>query len=613
MSHLEANLEALRTADPGIGSDTLHSLRLGEREEPQILETPSGLPTAKYRDAFIHSRYDPAKEASALLSREPLEGSTAAIVLGFGLGYVAEEVRRRFPGLPMLVVEPDSGFFRAALSARDLRGFMGSGPVWFSISPNPAVITEKLESLPMGNPKILRLRPIMDRNPAFFRAVEQLIGSFLLRRDININTLGRFGMLWVRNLARNIRLFADSPGTLPFEGMFRGVPALMLAGGPSFDDIAPVLQDLSTRLLVVCVDTPLRSCLEAGVKPDFVVMVDPQYWASRYLDWTDGFDGLLFAEPSTHPRSLRHPRRQHILGGSLFPLGEYLESLIGEKGRLGAGGSVSTSAWDLCRLLGASPVYTSGLDLGFPGLRTHCRGAFFEEGWIADSDRLSPVEASSFRRIREIGLFPMPSNDGPPTLTDRRMILYKWWFENQLSMRPWARTFSLSGRAVAVEGMPKADVGEILRLPVIRPEIEERKTRLLRAVSEHAAARGNTAAVLDGALSSLVSGLEELGSTAERAMDLTRVLARAVSRGGKRASLLSRLDALDRRIMELSTRNIAGFLIQGLIQKITGGGSGQANEKEVISVSEEMYRGIAESARFHCSVLSRARNSLGKK
>jgi len=164
-----------------------------------------------------------------------------------------------------------------------------------------------------------------------------------------------------------------------------------------------------------------------------------------------------------------------------------------------------------------------------------------------------------------------------------------------------------------VDGMPKADVGEILKLPVIRPEIELRLEQARRTVSELAAARGDAVSILDRALSGLVSGLGELGAVAEQALSLTRELSRRVSRGKTYASLLSRLDGLDRRILELSSRNIAGFLMQGLIHKIMGNESKKSDEKQIVSVSEEMYRGIAESARFHCTILSRAKYGLGEK
>ncbi len=316
----------------------------------------------------------------------------------------------------------------------------------------------------MARPCFLRLRPALRSNPMVYRAAEETVHSWILRRDINVNTLSRFGRLWVRNLCRNMDAFLRCPGVAGLAGTFGDLPGLIVAGGPSLDALLPRLPELRQRMLVVAVNTPVSACRAYGVEPDFTVVVDPQYWASRYLDWTGTDNGVMVAEPSACPRAFRR-EAPFFLCSSLFPLGEILESAVGEKGKLGAGGSVATSAWDLARLLGARPLYVAGLDLGFPGMRTHCRGVFAEEMSLAASGRLAPVEGSSFRSIRDIGLFPSRSTAGGVTFTDRRMLLYKWWFENQMRMQPALSCFTLSADGIAVEGIPLAPLAQALALP----------------------------------------------------------------------------------------------------------------------------------------------------
>ena len=188
------------------------------------------------------------------------------------------------------------------------------------------------------------------------------------------------------------------------------------------------------------------------------------------------------------------------------------------------------------------------------------------------------------------------------------MMLYKWWFESQFPARPRMRTYSLSPGAVAVDGMSLAGTDGLLALPRIRSEIDERIAELRRLAGESSKKEAN-AASLDRAISELLDGLEDLLDTAKRALALTHELSLAHARGRNCDSLLKRLDALDRRILELSTRDIAGFLMQGLIQKITGGGA-MGGEEGAISTSRQMYEGIRESAGFHIAVLSRARRGL---
>ncbi len=614
MSHLEANLRALRELHPEVAPPVLERMASEAGGEVRVEQTPAGEPTAVCGGVYIHSRYDPRKEAASLLAGEVSAEITAGIMLGFGLGYAAEAFRDRFPSIPLLVVEPNLELFHAALSGRDLGALFASPDTFFMVNAQPEEVTPHLERLPLEKAQFVRLRPVTARNPVYFRAVEEIARSFLLRRDININTLDRFGRLWVRNLAANLPHFLESPGVAALTGLFDGLPALLLAGGPSLDDVLPSLGQLRERMLVVAVDTSLRACLEAGVKPDFAVIVDPQYWATRYLDWTGDYDGFLVAEPSTNPRAFRGKSRRLLLSSSLFPLGAHLEGVVGEKGKLGAGGSVSTSAWDLCRLLGAGSLFSAGLDLGFPGMRTHWAGAFFEQQWHALAGRLSPAEGRAFRSLREIGLFPMPSNGGGMTMTDRRMVLYKWWFESQIAASPRMTSSSLSEGSVAVKGMSLTRVEDTLRLPAIRGEIERRleRARQLASVPESPSATDQARRKLAVALRGLVDDLRRIAALRRTGLAATREMEKIVARRGDCTRVLARLDETDRRILDLSSRNIAGFLIQPLIHRIVGTQSRAASGSEVLAASAGMYAGVTDSASFQAEVLERAAGRLAQ-
>ena len=619
MSFLELNRAALSRYHPQALQRLDGSPGPGPRV--RILETPSGVPTLAVDGLFYHSRYDPRRDADAAARREIDPLSTAVVVVGFGLGYGAEAARRLYPRLPLVVVEPDREVFSAAMACRDLSGFFAEPDVILYLDERPDGLPQSLEPVPLSRPAILRLRPAIQKNPLPYRAAEEVLQSWLLRKDINTNTLARFGRLWVRNLCRNMLAFADSPGIGTLAGMFEGIPALVVAGGPSLDSVIPLLPRLRERLLVVSVNTPLRPCLDAGVEPDFTVVVDPQFWASRYLDWTATRHGFLVAEPSTCPRVFRREGAPFFFCSSLFPLGEALEEATGVRGKLGAGGSVATSAWDLARLLGCRPLYAAGLDLGFPGMRTHCRGVFAEDAWLAASSRLDPVEGSSWRALRDVGLFPVRAAGGGTTPTDRRMLLYKWWFENQMKMAGAAESYTLSPGGAAIEGMPLVNPGRLIELPPCRGHIDQRMAEV-RARHERRPPLRETAAALRARLDEVGAGLEELESLARQGLDASTVLAAALERGDHPGRAVRALDGIDRRILGLSARLIAGFLLQPLIRRIAAesenaegqtagdaeGGAGGADA--VAARSSAVYEGIRESAWWQRQLLRRAAEGL---
>jgi hypothetical protein len=419
---------------------------------------------------------------------------------------------------------------------------------------------------------------------------------------VNLNTLRRFGRLWVRNLLANLPLFLGSAGVRELEGLFAGMPALLLAAGPSLDPVLAELQPLADRLLLVAVDTSYRLCRQAGVKPDILITVDPQYWNSRHLDWADLRDTLLVCEPSVHPRTFHRPYLPNLrFMSSFFPIGELLERVTGPRGRVGAGGSVATSAWDLARLTGARPLYLAGLDLGYPGRRTHARGAFFEERAHTLSGRLGPAERQDFLALTDAGLFPVASTSGGVALSDRRMILYKWWFENQMKQHP-GTSFTLSADGARIAGLEHRPLVELLQLPLRRAEIEE---RLARVRSRQAGAQPDEVgqAAARRVLEELARDLGRLEELARRGLQLAG--------GAKPAGGLAAagLEEVDRQILGLASRQVAGFLFQPLIRKVLGGSAG--SYREALELSAELYRELADSAGYQAGLIRRALERSG--
>jgi hypothetical protein len=600
--HGAANLAVLRARFPALAS-TLAAIA----PEPgfEVVAAASGEPTARWRGRLLHSSREPRREAAGLLSRDGAGRSpTAGILFGFGLGYTAEAFAALHPGMPLLVIEPSPSLFLAALEARDLAPLLALPALCLQVGGEAAEVADRLEELPLERPLVLRLRAEIECAPEAFRAFEGVAQSALLRREINVNTLARFGRLWVRNLAANLGHFARAPGVRLLADRLAGIPAVVVAGGPTLEEALPWLPELRRRAVIITVNTPLAACLRAGAAPDAVVVVDPQYWASRHLDWTSCPAAWIVAEPSTHPRSLRRCGGRLLFTGSLFPLGERIEAVVGAKGRLGAGGSVSTTAWDLALLLGCSPLYAAGLDLGFPHMRTHARPATFEELRRHCAMRLLPLETSAFGSLHEIGLFPAPSAAGAAVMTDRRMVLYRAWFEHRLA-GSGTPAFLLSGGGIAIAGAAVAHPRDLLDLPCRREEIDARRREVERTLDATEAA---------GAVRKVTATLEELleelarlrGLAADGEAGAAR-LQRALGEGSDPRPSLAALEQVDGRILSLASRSIAGFLVQDLIHAIGGGGLDRSRAAET---SGALYRGLRDSAAFHEAVLRRGLSRL---
>jgi hypothetical protein len=297
----------------------------------------------------------------------------------------------------------------------------------------------------------------------YFADVRRLVNLERQKKNVNARTLSVFGKRWFVNSARNLPMLARCNGVARFAGAASGLPCCVLGAGPSLDSLLPRLAALKERCVLIAVDTALRTCLRWGVEPDFVVLTDPQYWNAAHLAGLSAPDSILVTEIAAYPQVMRFPCRQVVLFDSLYPLGQYFaRALDCPKGSLSAGGSVASSAWDLARVLGAGEIYLAGLDLGFPGRRTHAAGSLFEEAAHASSRRLRPAETPNAAALFAARAVPATDYAGNALASDERLTFYAWWFESEFA-KDRVRVFSLTPESRALKGAESASVDALLQ------------------------------------------------------------------------------------------------------------------------------------------------------
>lgn len=119
MSHLSDNLEVLRLADPALAAIVAGS-RGGRLS---IRASREGAPSTQCDGQWIHSSYDPKKEAAGWAEARLKEwrADEVAVVLGVGLLYHVEAlVAAKPPQARLAVVVPEPGLLKDAAAARPL-------------------------------------------------------------------------------------------------------------------------------------------------------------------------------------------------------------------------------------------------------------------------------------------------------------------------------------------------------------------------------------------------------------------------------------------------------------------------------------------------------------
>jgi hypothetical protein len=586
MSFREPNLRAL-------------GLSLSSEETPlpladyEITQSPSGFVTAKYGGRWLHSPRDPVRE-TARIAESAVDGTEGCfVVLGFGLGYMCEYLSEHYPDSRIIVVEADPGFFLKAADSRDMTHFLASPRLTLLLGRAPSELTGPLKDSQHDIIRELPLRGMTAEHSEYYQQVHETLLRFTSRMEVNRNTLKKFGRLWVRNLIRNLPLLSRYRGVNQLSGMFTGIPSLMIAAGPTLDDILPLLPELRNRMFITAVDTALGPCLRAGVEPDAVVVVDPQYWNTRHLDNLTLKKAFLVSESSTHPKVFRLGGKEKFFGSSLFPLGKWIEQRLGKFGELGAGGSVATSAWDFCKNIGSSPIFCAGMDLGFPDNRTHVKGSFFEERTHTASFRLLPAEQGAFRYLYSANPYRTPSSDGGEVLTDKRMEVYRWWFSGQTALPGSPPTYTVSAGGVRIDGIPYRSLREVMELPERRSEIDSLLAQAAAPLDPEEQERKKK--IVDTAAADLSSRLDRL---AGKAADAKRAVEKADPADPFRAFM--QLEKIDGEIRQDDTRDIAGFLMEDFLQELKGKAE---TAGEVLETSRLLYDRLYAACMYHRELL----------
>lgn len=579
----EANLAALSARSKEL-ADILVKV------DPVLLEAGlarNGEATARAGSRWLHSSYDPSSEARRLADEAMAKGADPVVVLGLGLGYAARAVLGT--GRRVVAIEVDPAWLAALFHLADLTDLLADSRFDLVLCPDGEGLASYLE---FSNPRSIAVIENKTMLGAYVDAATRLreqLDRFMSKEAINQATLERFGRLWIRNIARNIRIVAGFPGVSSLAGMFAGLPALVVAAGPSLDDVLPILPELAERMVIVCVDTALRSVLRTGVKPDFIVVVDPQYWNARHLDRCDMSQSVLVVEAAVWPAVLRFHTRRTVVCSSIYPLGRYIEECLGQdKGSLGAGGSVATTAWDFARTLGCSPLYMAGLDLSFPGGKTHARASLFEQRSLAGGSRLRPASGDAFQAMRGGRPYQARANDGTMVTSDKRLSLYAWWFSSRLAASPRTPTFNLSGHGLEVAGMPCASNTDVLALTPMRSMIDARLGAMEPSRSSVAAAE------LESVLRQLVEDLDSVAALADEAIAVA-TKAETLDAASREASI-QRLAAIDEAVLASRARAVVGFLFASAAQAT---GSPPKNFDESLRHTARLYMAVAESARWH--------------
>ena len=568
----------------------------------QIIETKSKKYSAKvFKDGksiFLHSAYDPEKEANTLIKE--IENDTDLIfIFGIGAGYLINAVKKL--NVNIAVIEPSIKFFNLLIDNFKLDKILEDN-ITFFIGGDDIEDIEKFISI--ANTKkvkffITRSYANLFGEEALF--YQQKVLSIVDKKIININTISRFDKLWAYNIASNVAEISTHYGANKFFDKYKNIPAVIVSAGPSLEKNIRKLKEIKNKALIIAVDTAMKPLFSHNISPHFVITIDPQKKNSKYFRNVDFKDSVLIAESSVDKEAIDSFNGAIYFINSIFPLAKYFMEELGNRGDITAGGSVSTAAYDFAIRIGANPIIMVGLDLSFPNYQTHIKGSYHEENFFTEIYKLDSYDSRIYKVLIAGNLREEKNIYNEKVWTDSRFDMYKNWYEEQCLKYNQIKFYNATEGGIVINGMENINLEELIQkfndidINIDRNDRNiERKNEILTNIK-------NGLIKIEGEISKIKPYILN-------ALELCEKINEDLKRHRKVDKLLESLNEYDIKILNISKVNeFLGITMQKTIKAITEGFifEDEKYDKSIVN-SYKLYEAMNESIDFNRYIIKRA-------
>ena len=413
--------------------------------------------------ALCHSE-KPRLEAEQWIKNlgEGFHKNAHVLLLGFGAGYYPMALFEQSDNDTLIwIVEPDIELFAAALHVMDFTRLLLASRVRFAVG----LPEEQVARLLFSGSTCHRMRgqgiQMALSNVAkglyagYIQQLSAAINLAIQTESLKFKTSEIQGKTILSNVMQNLRFMLQGAPFNRLHSAAAGVPAFIIAPGPSLQDALPIIAAYRDKALWIAVDTAHPILRQKGISSDLVVSLDFTELNARHFESIENDETILLAFPGIDPSiSERYQGRTFFYdhcGTVDFALGatQILRSLdgFGAVGGLVSYGSTAHIAMHAARMMGCSPIILIGNDLAFP-----------DDKWYSDGAMQNKLDQPE----RETEpLLSVMSNDGGTVQTSGLYNLYLDTF-SELIKGCAAPVFNTSPRGANIEGASYMNLNAVL-------------------------------------------------------------------------------------------------------------------------------------------------------
>ncbi len=348
-----------------------------------FLESRSGKKTVEINGLFLHSSFDPVKEANRFVKSNLKINSTTVVLICPGLNYIADEARK-YCSYNIKIV---SLYACTIFAEKDNNK---SDFIWNAESDLPlkTFLSSVLNELDIEGFSLLKWTAsdkIFKRETAY---IENILSQYIRELHGNITTLSGFGKRMFSNFIQNYRRTENT-----FELTGKSDLIVIAASGPGLSESINIIKNIRKSVFLAALPSSISCLLNNDIEPDLIISTDPGYYASLHLSNLD----IPVASPLTGAQNGTSQTKNVIFTQNYFLEDEILNH---ESNFLNipSNGTVAGSALDLSSTICNSYIIFCGLDLCSSDIQAHCRPHTFDNIIESSSERTNPLHNTYYNR-----------------------------------------------------------------------------------------------------------------------------------------------------------------------------------------------------------------------
>ena len=401
----DSNLSIIKTAFPETWRQIIVA---GEMKTPdaydfQVEETKSGVPTLRVekdgKSLYLHSKYDPPREAQALIAQfTEVEKETTVVFYGTGLGYQINTFLQKYPTVSYYIYEPVPALLKAYLTHQSLKDLPGRNLQDIILGTYEQEIYRIFRHLIDKSQGKLLLVELPMHKQIFASEYEKFLELFqrtVKNKRTELHTNYAFQKRWIINSIKNFKEVLATPNiVMEAKGRFKNKPALLVAAGPSLNEEIENLRYIKENDLayIFSVGSAINTLIHYRVYPHAACTYDPSERNQIVFEKLkrEGIKEipLVFGSSVGYETLENYPGQKYHMITSQDTVANYFLKTK-EEDRLDLVSDAPTIAavtLQLLHTLGFDPIVLVGQNLAYRGREKHAAGVDYSSG-VTEQER----------------------------------------------------------------------------------------------------------------------------------------------------------------------------------------------------------------------------------